>query len=327
MKSRADGDTKLIIQIPCFNEEATLGDTIRDLPKSIDEISRIEVLVIDDCSTDRTFEVAQSLGVDHIVRNAQNYGLARSFQIGLDQCLALGADIVVNTDGDNQYSGFDVPRLVQPILEGRADIVVGDRQTNQVAHFSPVKKLLQRLGSRVVRQLSGTDIPDTASGFRAISREAALRLTIISTFSYTVEMVIQAGKKKLAITHVPVSVNPKTRESRLYPSISYFISRQMTSMVRMYSMFEPLKVFCFIGLTLSFIGLIPVVRFLYFFWMNSGVGHIQSLILGGVLIILGFITLVMGLLADLISFNRQLVEITLEKVRRLELSQSRDADE
>ncbi len=310
---------KLIIQIPCLNEEQSLPKTLADVPRDIPGIDTIETLVIDDGSTDRTVEIARELGVDHIIRNINNRGLARSFRRGLDACLSLGADIIVNTDADNQYKGKDICRLVQPIIDGEADIVIGDRQTAKIEHFSAIKKLLQWLGSSVVRQLSGTDIPDTVSGFRAISREAALKLNIVSPYSYTIEMVIQAGKKNMAITHVPVEVNPTTRESRLSTSIASFVGNQLSSMIRMYSMYEPLRVFFSIGLVLCLIGALPIVRFLYFFFTAGGNGHLQSLVLGGVLVIIGFVTLVIGLVADLISFNRQLTEMTLEKVRRMEL--------
>ncbi|MCI5166150.1 MAG: glycosyltransferase family 2 protein [Candidatus Electrothrix sp. GM3_4] len=312
---------KLIIQIPCLNEEQTLPLTIADLPKSVHGIDKIEILIIDDGSTDRTVEVAQELKVDHIVRNVGTLGLARSFRKGLDACLAHGADIIVNTDGDNQYVGQDIAKLVQPIVEGKADIVIGDRRTSEIEHFSPLKKILQKLGSRVVRQLSGTQVPDAVSGFRALSRNAALRMNIISPYSYTVEMLIQAGKKKIAIAHVPIRTNPNTRESRLFTSIPTFIGRQLSSMLRMYSMFEPLRVFATIGLLIFTLGIFPVIRFLWYYFSGEGQGHIQSLIIGGVLMNLGFLTLMIGLLADLISFNRKLIEITLEKIRKIELGQ------
>lgn len=315
---------KLIIQIPCFNEEHTLPETIADLPDTIKGIDVIETLIIDDGSTDRTIEVAKELGVNHIIRNTNNRGLARSFRKGLDACLGLGADIIVNTDGDNQYAGWDIAKLVQPIIDGKAEIVIGDRQTHKIKHFSPFKKFLQKLGSRVVRQLSGTDVPDVVSGFRAISRDAALKLNILSPYSYTIEMVIQAGKKNMAIAHVPVAINPKTRDSRLFKSIPSFVGRQLSSMIRMYAMYEPLRVFFYIGLTLSIIGALPVIRFLYFYFTGGGAGHLQSLVLGGVLLIIGFITFMIGLIADLISFNRQLTEITLEKIRKIELRQGVD---
>ncbi len=310
---------KLIVQIPCFNEEETLPQTVADIPRQIDGIDSVEILIIDDGSHDRTIEVAREIGVDHIVVNKKNLGLARTFRKGLDACLHLGADIIVNTDGDNQYAGGDIPKLIRPILDGSADLVVGDRQTGRVAHFSTIKKLLQRLGSFVVRNLSGAEIPDAVSGFRAISREAALRINIISSFSYTIEMLIQAGKKHMAIVSVPIGTNAKTRESRLFSSVPRFIERSLSTMVRMYAMYQPLRVFVSLGILLVLIGLIPMVRFLYFILTEGGAGHIQSLVLGSTLLIIGFLTFVIGLVADLINFNRQLVEITLEKTRLMEL--------
>lgn len=313
---------KLIVQIPCFNEEATLPQTVADIPRTIEGIAQVEILVIDDGSSDRTVEIAQELGVEHIVRHKTNKGLAASFRTGLDRCLALGADIIVNTDGDNQYAGADIPKLIQPILEGRADIVVGDRQTATAVHFSPAKRLLQAVGSWVVRKLSGTDIPDAVSGFRAITREAAFNLNIVSAFSYTTEMLIQSGRKRMAITSVPVGTNPKTRESRLFRSIPSFIRKSATTMLRIYSMYQPLKTFFYLGMVMIVIGSIPVGRFLIAYLQGEGAGKIQSLILGGALLVIGLTTFLIGLLADLINFNRQLLEITLEKVRRLELAQN-----
>lgn len=310
---------KLIVQIPCLNEEHTLPQTLADIPRQIEGIDKVEILIIDDGSTDRTVEVARQLGVEHIIQNKKNLGLARTFRRGLDACLHRGADIIVNTDGDNQYAGWDIPRLVKPILEGQADIVVGDRQTGRIGHFSGPKKWLQKLGSRVVRNLSEIDIPDAVSGFRAISREAALRINIVSSFSYTTEMLIQAGKKHMAVTSVPVETNAKTRESRLFKSIPKFIERQLTTMVRMYAMYQPLRVFFFIGLILGTIGILPILRFLYLYFTGDGDGHIQSLILGGVLLMMAFLSWLVGLVADLINFNRQLIEMTLERVRKLEL--------
>jgi glycosyltransferase involved in cell wall biosynthesis len=310
---------KLIVQIPCFNEEETLPATFNDIPKKIDGVDEVEILIIDDGSTDKTIEVAKALGVHHIVINKNNRGLARTFRTGLNECLKLGADIIVNTDGDNQYAGWDIPKLIQPILDGKADVVVGDRNTAKVAHFSPFKKFLQRLGSYVVKALSGVKVPDAVSGFRAYSRDAALQLNIVSPFSYTIEALIQAGKKHMAVTSVPVETNEKTRESRLFSSIPKFIERQLTTIVRMYAMYQPLKVFFFIGLTLSMLGAIPIIRFLYFYFTGDGEGHLQSLVLGGVFTILGFISFLIALLADLMNFNRQLIEQTLEKVRRIEL--------
>jgi glycosyltransferase involved in cell wall biosynthesis len=317
---------KLIVQIPCFNEEHTLPDTVADIPREIPGVDAVEILVVDDGSTDRTAEVARELGVDHVIVNKNNLGLARTFRKGLDACLRFGADIIVNTDGDNQYAGRDIPALIAPIVEGRADLVVGDRQTHKVPHFSYFKKLLQRLGSKMVRTLSGVQVPDAVSGFRAISREAAFRLNIISPFSYTIEMLIQAGKKHMAVVSVPVGTNPKTRESRLFKSIPKFIERSLTTMIRMYTMFQPLRVFFYIGTLLSLIGLVPVVRFLVFYFMGDGSGHLQSLVLGGVLLMMGFVAFLVGMVADLISFNRQLIEMTLERVRRMELDECRRAD-
>lgn len=318
---------KLIVQIPCLNEEHTLPQTLADIPRQIEGIDTVEILIIDDGSTDRTVEVARQLGVEHIIQNKKNLGLARTFRKGLDACLHLGADIVVNTDGDNQYAGWDIPKLVKPILEGRADIVVGDRQTGRIGHFSGPKKWLQRLGSKVVRNLSEVDIPDAVSGFRAISREAAMRINIVSSFSYTTEMLIQAGKKHMAVTSVPVETNAKTRESRLFKSIPKFIERQLTTMVRMYAMYQPLRVFFFIGLILGTIGLLPILRFLYLYLTGDGDGHIQSLILGGVLLMMAFISCLVGLVADLINFNRQLMEMTLERVRKVELDISNETEQ
>ena len=309
---------KLIIQIPCFNEESTLPETIKDLPRKIEGIDEIEFLIIDDGSTDRTIEVAKELGVEHIVRNKINLGLARTFRKGIDECLKRGADIIVNTDGDNQYYGGDIAKLVKPIVDETAELVVGDRQTSKISHFSFFKKMLQKLGSATVRKLSDTDVPDTVSGFRAFSREAAIRLNIISPFSYTIETIIQAGKKHLAITSVPVRTNPKTRDSRLFKSIPAFIERQLSSMIRMYLMYQPLRFFVYLGLLLTVVGLVPVVRFLFFYYLGDGAGHIQSLILGSIFLLMGFITFVMAILADLMNFNRHLLENTLERVRRIE---------
>ena len=262
--------------------------------------------------------VARDLGVDHIVQNTVNKGLAMSFMNGLEACLRLGADIVVNTDGDNQYNGGDIPKLVAPILQGQADIVVGDRQTDTIEHFSFLKKKFQKLGSWIVRRLSGTRVPDTVSGFRAFSREAAMQINVISSYSYTVETIIQAGNKRLAITSVSVRTNPKTRESRLVKSIPRFMMLQMSTMVRMYAMFRPLRTFFIIGAVLIGAALVPSLRFLYFYLMGKGGGHIQSLILATILFITGFQVLIVGLLGDVISSNRKLIEEVLVRVRRME---------
>ena len=314
---------KLIVQIPCYNEEGTLRQTLADIPRAIDGVDSVEVLIIDDGSTDRTVPLALQLGVDHIVRHTNNKGLARTFRSGIEACLSLGADIIVNTDGDNQYAGWHIPRLIRPILDGTADVVVGDRQIDKVAHFSPFKRALQRLGSRVVRLLSGTRVPDAVSGFRALSREAALQINIVSPFSYTIEMLIQAGRKKMAIAAVPIDTNAPTRDSRLFKSIPGFVQRSVSTMLRMYSMYQPLRTFMLIGGALSLIGALPILRFLYFYTIGESQGHVQSLVLGGVFLTIGLTTFLIGLVADLIGFNRQLIEMTLERVRRLELELSR----
>lgn len=311
---------KLIVQIPCFNEEETLPQTVADIPRHIEGIDQIELLIIDDGSIDRTVEVAKRLGVDHIVINSKNRGLARTFKTGLDACLRLGADIIVNTDGDNQYMGADIPKLVKPILEANADIVVGDRQTNKVAHFSASKKKMQKLGSFVVRMLSETTIPDVVSGFRAFTRDAAMQMNIVSPFSYTIETVIQAGKKHLAITSVPIGTNPKTRESRLFKSIPSFIQNQLSTIIRMYTMYQPMRVFFIIGGILIVLGLIPSFRFLYYYIIGSGSGHIQSLIFAAILFVVGFQVLMIGIVSDVIGFNRKLIEETLLRVKRIEFN-------
>lgn len=310
---------KLIVQIPCYNEADTLGETVRDIPRSIDGVDVVEILVVDDGSHDDTATVARTLGVDHVVRHRTNRGLARSFATGIDACLKLGADIVVNTDGDNQYAGADVAKLVQPILRGESDVVVGDRQTWTCEHFSLFKRMLQQVGSFVVRRLSNTQIPDAVSGFRAFSRESAMRINVVTTFSYTIETIIQAGRNRMAIGSVPVRTNPKTRPSRLFSSIPQFIRKSGGTMLRAYAMYRPFSVFFTLGLALFAGGLIPIMRFLYFFAIGDGNGHVQSMVLGVTLMILGALSWCLGILADLISANRQLLEITLEKVRRLEL--------
>ncbi len=320
MIDKNDSGIKLIIQIPCFNEEKTLPQTVADIPRSIPGVDKVEILVIDDGSTDKTVEVARKCGVDHVVVHKRNKGLAMAFMSGLDAALSLGADIVVNTDGDNQYRGEDIPRLIAPILEGRADIVIGDRQTAKNPHFGRVKRMLQGTGSLMVRLLSRTDVPDAVSGFRAFSRDAAMQINIVSKYSYTVETLIQAGCKFLKVESVKIKTNPKTRESRLFRSIPNFILNQVNTMVRMYLMFKPLRFFVMIGLLCVLGGLVPSVRFIYFYLQGDGAGHVQSLILAAVMFIVGFQVLVLGLLGDVISFNRRLIEEILLRVRRMELS-------
>lgn len=309
---------KVIIQIPCFNEETDLPQTLAALPKDIDGVDSVEILIIDDGSRDNTVQVARDHGVDYVVRHTGNQGLASAFRSGVDACLKLGADIIVNTDADNQYAGEDIVKLVQPLLDREADVVIGDRQTDTVAHFSFVKKRLQKLGSWVVRSFSDVDVPDAVSGFRAMSRDAASKINILSSFSYTIEMLLQAGKKRMAVSSVPIRVNPKTRESRLYSTVTQFIQRSVATLLRVYAMYHPLKIFLLASGVLMLAGTWPILRFLYFFATGDGDGHIQSLVLGGVLVTMGFMAFLVGLVADLIAFNRQLMEMTLEKVRHLE---------
>ena len=309
---------KLIIQIPCLNEAQTLPATLADLPKSIAGVDAVEVLVIDDGSRDGTADVARACGVDHIVRLRRNKGLAAAFQAGLDASLKAGADFIVNTDADNQYAGQDIPKLIAPLLRGEADMVIGDRNIAELRHMSWRKRQLQALGSWVVRQVSSTSVPDTTSGFRAYTRETALRMTIVSEFSYTLESIIQAGKKRMAIAHVPVAVNPRTRPSRLFDSVFSYIKRSGATVVRIYAMYEPLKVFTYLGGTISLAGVAGLVRFFYYYLNGLASRHIASLVASGMFVTLGFLVLVIGLLADVISGNRKLLEDLVYRVRTLE---------
>jgi len=309
---------KLIIQIPCYNEEATLPTTVRDLPRSLPGIDAIELLVIDDGSTDRTAAVARELGVHHILSFPQNQGLAAAFQAGLEAALAAGADIIVNTDGDNQYCGADVARLVEPILAGRAQIVVGDRGVAALAHFSPLKRWLQRFGSWVVERAAGIPIPDATSGFRAFSREAALRLTVLSDYTYTLETLIQAGARHMAVVYVPVRTNPQTRRSRLIRSTPTFLALSAATILRFYAMYRPLRIFMSMGGASLAIGVALGLRFLYFFVRSDGAGHVQSLILAAILSIVGIQVCLIGLIAELVRLNRKLLEEMLYRVRRME---------
>jgi glycosyltransferase involved in cell wall biosynthesis len=313
---------KLIIQIPCFNEEAQLPTTLSRLPRQIDGFDSVEWLIVDDGSTDRTIEVARAAGVDHVVRLTNNKGLAAAFQAGLDAGLKLGADVIVNTDADNQYEGADIPKLVAPILSGHADMVVGDRQIGTIAHFSAGKKLLQRLGSWVVRQASSTEIPDTTSGFRAYNREAALSMQAVSRFTYTLETIIQAGKLLVAVEHVPVRTNAKTRESRLFPSTAAYVRRNALSIFRIYSQYQPLKVFWGAALVMAVPAFAIFIRFMILFIESphdAARGHIQSLIAGAVLFIAAMLLLSLGVIGDLLDAQRTLSQRTFERVRRIEL--------
>lgn len=311
---------KLIIQIPCFNEGDHLPATLEALPRAIDGINTIEYLVIDDGSGDGTSEVALKLGVHHIVRHRTNRGLAAAFRSGLDRALREGADIVVNTDADNQYDGRDIASLVAPIVRGEADIVVGDRGVRNNKHFGPIKQRLQRLGSATVQRLARTKIPDAVSGFRALSREAAQRINITSDFSYTTEMLIQAGRKKMAVKSVPIRTNGSVRPSRLFRSIPHFILHTAATMLRAWAMYNPLRAFVSVGLVAFLIGVAPIIRFVWFYFNGDGAGHIQSLVIGGVFIIFGVMAMMLGALADLIGRNRNLMEQTLERIRLLEES-------
>jgi glycosyltransferase involved in cell wall biosynthesis len=312
---------KLIVQIPCLNEEATLPATIAALPTRIEGVDEIELLVVDDGSTDRTVEVAREHGVEHVVRLTNNKGLAAAFQAGLDACLKLGADIVVNTDADNQYSGADVPKLVAPILAGEADMVVGDRRVATIEHFSGRKKRLQRLGSWVVRRLSGTAIADTTSGFRAYNREAALSLLVTDDFTYTLESLIQAGKMLVAVGQVEVETNPQTRESRLFGSTGGYVRRNALSILRIYARYEPLRVFVGASVVVAVLALAAWMPFLidWIFNGNSS-GHIQSLILGAVLFIAAVQLMALGVIGDLLASQRVMTQRVFERVRRVELS-------
>ncbi len=311
---------KLIIQIPCLDEEDQLPISLGALPREVDGFDVVEWLIIDDGSTDRTIEVARAHGVDHVIRLPNNKGLAAGFQAGLDACLKLGADVIVNTDADNQYDASDIPALVKPIVEGDADMVVGDRQVMGIEHFSPLKKRLQRFGSWVVRRASDTTVPDATSGFRAYNRDAALQLIVVSKFTYTLESLIQAGKGLVAVSHVPIGTNEQLRDSRLFGSMGAYVRRNMAAIFRIYTGYEPLRVFTTLALILFVCGIGAWVPFLYD-WLANGEqeGHLQSIILGAVFVLASVQVFVLGVLADTIAAHRVISQRTLERVRRLEL--------
>lgn len=317
---------KLIIQIPCYNEEKTLSITYNDLPKYIDGIDEIEYLIVNDGSKDRTVEVARELGIHHIVTFKQNRGLAKGFMAGLDACLHLGADIIVNTDADNQYCGADIEKLVRPILDGKADIVVGERPIDEIAHFSWKKKKFQHLGSWVVRVASGTSIPDAPSGFRAYSREAAFRLNVTNEYTYTLETIIQAGHDKIAMTSVPIHTNGETRPSRLFSSMWRYIKRSASVIIRSFLMYKPLRFFSTLGSVLLLFGVLLGIRFLYFLFSGTGGGHTQSLILTAILMLAGFQSIVVGLLGDVIAANRKILEDVQYRVRKIECSECKELE-
>lgn len=312
--------TTLLVQIPCYNEAETLPATLADIPTHIPGVDVIETLVVDDGSTDETVAVARQHGVNHIVSLPGHKGLAVAFQAGLNACLQRGADIIVNTDGDNQYPQADIPRLIAPILDNQADIVIGDRQVHRVAHFSPTKRLLQMWGSAVVRMVSGVYVPDATSGFRAYSREAALRLSLLTRYTYTLETIIQAGKKGLRVAHIPIQPREPSRPSRLVRSNWSYVTRSAGTIIRLYVFYEPLRTFLFLSAPFVLVGLFAVLRFLYFQLIGEiGLGrHVQSLVLGGMLLTLGFLLIVLGVVADLVAANRMLIEEMMYRIKRIE---------
>lgn len=309
---------KLIIQIPCYNEEAALPATLSALPRDMPGVDVVEWLVIDDGSSDLTGDVAVRAGADHVVRLPRHQGLARAFIAGLDACLEAGADIIVNTDADNQYNAADIPKLIEPIIEGRAEIVVGARPIGEIHHFSPGKKLLQRLGSWATRLISGTDVEDAPSGFRALSREAAKRMHVFNEYTYTIETIIQAGQKAMAITSVPIRTNKQLRPSRLVRSLPGYLGRQLLTMLRIFVTYKPFRFFAICGGLVFTLGFLIGARFLYFFATGQGGGHVQSVILSALLMGTGFFLGVIGLLADLIAVNRKMLERLDWRMREVE---------
>lgn len=315
---------KLIVQIPCLNEEKTLPLVLKSIPKKIDGIDSIETLVIDDGSSDRTCEVAKKYHVNHILHHRTNKGLARSFSDGIHFALRLGADVIVNTDADNQYPQKKIPQLIKPIIDGNADIVIADRQTAKIKHFSYIKKLLQKLGSSVVRKLSGSHVPDAVSGFRAYSRSAALQLNIVTDFSYAIETIIQAEYKRIPITSIEVTTNPPTRKSRLFKNMFQHINQSGITMLRVYTMYRPLTVFFIVGMVIALIGSAAAIRFLYFLLLGQGTGHIQSIIFGAAFLMVGVQIFMTGIVGDLIGINRKLTEDVLRRMKDIGLTQKEE---
>jgi len=318
---------KLVIQVPCLNEAATLPGTLADLPREVDGFDVVEIIVVDDGSTDDTASVAESLGVAEVTRFAQNRGLAAAFRAGLETALRRGADVIVNTDADNQYQGADIPKLLEPILAGRAEIVVGDRGVGELKAFSPIKRSLQKLGSWVIGRASGLPTPDATSGFRAFTREAALKTLVLSDYSYTLETLIHAGVTRQAVEFVPIRVNPQTRPSRLMTSMSQYIAKSGVAIVRAYTSYQPIRFFTVTGVALVALGLIPGIRFLVFYLSGDRVGHVQSLILAAILTIVGFQVILFGLVADAINRSRRMLEEVVYRVRKIEMEDGGKAPE
>lgn len=318
---------KLIIQIPCYNEAETLPETLTQLPRAMRGFDSVEIMIIDDGSEDDTANVAWQNRADHVIRLERHLGLANAYARGLDAALSLGADVIVNTDADNQYPGSEIIKLVEPILKGEAEMVVGDRGVRTLEHFSPTKRVLQRMGSKVVSATAGFEIPDATSGFRAITREVALQTLVLSHYSYTLETLIQAGTKRVKVVFVPVQTNAPTRPSRLFRSARNYVTNSAVTIVRSFSMYRALRFFTTVGAILILIGVILGVRFLVFYFQGMGGGHIQSLILTAILLIVGFLTFLIGLLADLVSFNRKILEEILYRLRRRDADQASDESE
>jgi glycosyltransferase involved in cell wall biosynthesis len=315
---------KLIIQIPCFNEADLLPKTLAQLPRQVDGFDSVEILVIEDGSTDETAKIAREHGADHIVHLSRHHGLAQAFALGLDASLRLGADVIVNTDADNQYRAEDIAKLVQPILKDEAEMVIGDRVVQSVAHFPAHKRALQILGSRVVSATAGFEIPDATSGFRALTRQVALETMVLSNYSYTLETLIQAGAKGMRVAFVPITTNPPERPSRLFRSVRNYLANSIVTIIRAFTLYRALRIFTIISIILLLMGILIGGRFLVFYFQGRGSGNVQSLILAAVFLIVGFITFLIGLIADLVSFNRKILEEVLYRLRRLEIKKSSD---